>query len=505
MDISNKLQTALNDIDKNFKFVKNKIETKQDAITSNDKLDYSLLSGTPTIPTKTSDLTNDSGFITDSAITGFITSSYVDNAISGKLDAPSGGTEGQVLTKTANGEEWADAQGGTIKVDDKTTSASFVVDFAGAQIQKYDVDSAVSGTFTVQYDNLDIPEGTAPTVELQVPVTGDVSNIILPSDTSVIDMPVILEGGQFNYHDIVFRAQKDFNDAVKVYANYAYGFKEELDYLSFTANESNSTVKLAKYGDGPSANIEYSTDKKNWTTYTLNDVITLQNVGDTVYFRGINPNLNNQTFESRKHVFEMTGSINGGGNVMSIIDGSGISKTVNNFALRYLFQYNEALITPPKLPATTLGAGCYTQMFIGCSNLISIPDLPALTLPNYAYQSMFSGCTSLTSPVKLNATTLNLSCCAGMFINCYNLQGVEIMTPTLANACFESMFSGCNSLQYVKVHFGEWLGNQGMNDATRYWFSNTSFEENGTFYCPSSLPIEYSENRIPEGWTVVNI
>lgn len=86
MDISNKLQTALTDIDNNISFLKNKVEKKQDAITANDKLDYSLLSGTPTIPLSTSQLTNDSGFITDSAITGFITSSYVDNAISGKLD-----------------------------------------------------------------------------------------------------------------------------------------------------------------------------------------------------------------------------------------------------------------------------------------------------------------------------------------------------------------------------------------------------------------------------------
>lgn len=40
--------------------------TKQDTITSSNKLDYSLLSNTPSIPTKTSDLTNDSNFATTS-------------------------------------------------------------------------------------------------------------------------------------------------------------------------------------------------------------------------------------------------------------------------------------------------------------------------------------------------------------------------------------------------------------------------------------------------------
>jgi len=38
--------------------------TKQDKIDSSHKLSYSLLSDTPTIPTKTSELTNDSGFLT---------------------------------------------------------------------------------------------------------------------------------------------------------------------------------------------------------------------------------------------------------------------------------------------------------------------------------------------------------------------------------------------------------------------------------------------------------
>lgn len=46
------------------------------------------------VPTKTSDLTNDSGFLTQ------------HQDISGKLDAPSGGSVGNILSKTANGTEW---------------------------------------------------------------------------------------------------------------------------------------------------------------------------------------------------------------------------------------------------------------------------------------------------------------------------------------------------------------------------------------------------------------
>lgn len=78
------------------------LSTKQDLIDASNKLDYALLSGTPTIPTKTSDLTNDSNYAT---------SSYVDSAVSSKMNTPSGGISGQFLMKTNDGEEWATIQG----------------------------------------------------------------------------------------------------------------------------------------------------------------------------------------------------------------------------------------------------------------------------------------------------------------------------------------------------------------------------------------------------------
>ena len=50
--------------------VQTALNVKQDVIDANNKLAYDLLSGTPSIPTKTSDLQNDSGFITDSSLSG---------------------------------------------------------------------------------------------------------------------------------------------------------------------------------------------------------------------------------------------------------------------------------------------------------------------------------------------------------------------------------------------------------------------------------------------------
>lgn len=50
----------------------NLLDNKQDKITQTNKLDYSLIDNTPTIPSKTSDLTNDSDFTTKT---------YVDNIV----------------------------------------------------------------------------------------------------------------------------------------------------------------------------------------------------------------------------------------------------------------------------------------------------------------------------------------------------------------------------------------------------------------------------------------
>lgn len=275
MDISQNLKTVLDNISNDINVINDKVETKQAEITSENKLDYSLISGAPAggeavwgsisgtlsnqtdlqnalndkantsdIPLSTSQLTNDSGFITDSSLQGLASESYVNNAVSSKIDNPSGGNVGQVLTKTADGEEWADSQGGgggdakNVTIENKTKSGnSYEVDFLnGKQIQKFGIDNAVTSnslTISINENYSNVPSGVAPTVELQIPVLSTVTNITLPNGVQVIEMPDTLSGGSvsgdlttYKYHDIVFRLEKDCNDAWKAYANYAYAFNE---------------------------------------------------------------------------------------------------------------------------------------------------------------------------------------------------------------------------------------------------------------------------------------
>ena len=102
------------------------------------------------------------------------------------------------------------------------------------------------------------------------------------------------------------------------------------DYLCFTANTDNSTVKLTKVASSNiiTAVIEYSTDGTSWTAVdfssnTTTGTITLANAGDKVYFRNAKPASENNCFSmdaNNYFQFIMAGSIAASGNIMSLVD-----------------------------------------------------------------------------------------------------------------------------------------------------------------------------------------
>ena len=143
-DISKNLNTALDIINAKFRDTDVTIDallsSKQDVIDSDNKLDYSLISGTPSIPLSTSELINNSDFQT---------SADVENALESKIGSP------------------------IVDVEEKNTSGAFTVDFTGAPIQKYDIPSCPNGTVTFDYANLSgVADNQASTIEVQLPVKG---------------------------------------------------------------------------------------------------------------------------------------------------------------------------------------------------------------------------------------------------------------------------------------------------------------------------------------------
>ena len=243
--------------------------------------------------------------------------------------------------------------------------------------------------------------------------------------------------------------------------------------LRFTAEADNSTVQLTAVGSAPAVTLVKSFDGVNWEDYAVGEVIELPSIGKYVYLAA--GESGNETFyssSSNYHKFVINGSVAASGDITSLISFDLEHTTLASSCYSRMFYGCTGLTSAPELPATKLAGNCYRNMFYGCTGLTSAPELPATTLKNFCYQYMFSGCTGLTSTPELPATTL-------------------------APSCYQYMFSGCTKLSLIKVHFTVW-GSQ-----TSKWVSNVP--STGTFYKPSALPDEFSTDRIPTGWTVVNI
>ena len=226
--------------------------------------------------------------------------------------------------------------------------------------------------------------------------------------------------------------------------------ESETNYLTFTAAEDGSSFKLISNSNRP--NIQYSIDDgETWITFKDKDSVPLEHKGDKALIRGYNP----EGFSSYKGYtsFEMTGKIAASGSVMSLIDGKGITTVIPN-------------------------EKCFYCLFYKCASLTQAPELPATSLADRCYSAMFEGCTSLTRAPELPATSL-------------------------ADRCYSSMFEGCTNLSEIKVAFESWATTSIFDSKTEYWVKNVA--PAGTFICPKSLPIEMGEDRIPEGWVVVDI
>lgn len=100
-------------------------------------------------------------------------------------------------------------------------------------------------------------------------------------------------------------------------------------------------------------------------------------------------------------------------------------------------------------PSETIPAYCFSQLFSNCDILTDAHELqlPVTTLAENCYEFMFSYCTSLTQAPDLPATTLAESCYYSMFGGCISLTKAPVMSATsLAKKCCEYMFNECKSM-----------------------------------------------------------
>lgn len=141
--------------------------------------------------------------------------------------------------------------------------------------------------------------------------------------------------------------------------------------LNFTAEEAGSTVGLALFhgdSDPLTYSFEYSRDNKTWTNYNIinnytGEILTLENIGDKIYFRATDTNLTmGDCVEGSR--FVMTGKLAANGNIMSLLDKTMTKNDLTNEydgqgTFRGLFFNCSSLTKAPKLPWTTLATNCY--------------------------------------------------------------------------------------------------------------------------------------------------
>lgn len=216
--------------------------------------------------------------------------------------------------------------------------------------------------------------------------------------------------------------------------------------LTFTAETAGSTVRLKKTGTPVVSGLQYRTDSSaEFTKYTIDDVITLANVGDYVQFQNTNETLSFGSDSAQNYVqIFVVGSVAASGNMQSM--------------LNYI---------------TDCPHYSFYRFFNNCTGLTSIPELRAATVDYFSYGYMFYGCTNITE--------------------------AEIYAETLTDDCFHTMFYGCTALNLLKVRFSDW----NAGNSTTNWLVNVS--ESGTFYCPENLEEQRGNNYIPAGWQITEI
>ena len=267
-------------------------------------------------------------------------------------------------------------------------------------------------------------------------------------------------------------------------------------FVTFTAQEANSTIKL--YRLSTNQTLEYSTDNINWLTFNTSVTITLTNVGDKVYIRGV-LSANNTASDYTK--FTMSGRITASGNCNTLWNYDDLNAPLKDFCGYRMFQDCSSLTTAPDLPLTTLANHCYQFMFSNCSSLTTAPELPATTLADMCYSYMFKGCSSLTTTPELPATTLVNSCYSGMFSGCTSLaEAPDLPASTLAAECYISMFASCSNLSYIKCLATD----ISANSCTQDWVNGVASA--GVFVKHPDISESTwgsGANGIPVGWSVI--
>lgn len=299
-------------------------DAKQNAITADNKLDYALLSGTPAIPTKTSDLTNDSGYAT---------SGYVDDGLALKQDIidESNPISGNAVLVTY--DPWT---------GDPEFTAEAAINMAHSEALQAQADATQANA------DIQIVSGIVDT-KLEAPSGGTAGQVLTKT----------ADGAEW---------------AALQIADYTVP-----DYFTVTAAAANCEVRINENiagAAGLKAVLEYSTDGGlTWFNYAWSSgkgtLITLANVGDSVMFRGDNDSFSYNFLGQYYHLWASQ-NFKASGNLISLLDKKVKKKEAPGNAFIYFFSYLRNLIDASELILPKGNFSTYFGTFLSCSNLNEI-------------------------------------------------------------------------------------------------------------------------------------
>ena len=142
-----------------------------------------------------------------------------------------------------------------------------------------------------------------------------------------------------------------------------------IPYVGFTATADNSSIKLQYKGTlvGCIPQVQYSYDGQSWKKLEVGTNYNVEK-GQTIYMRGHNPNGVSIRFDGYSS-FVMQGSFEGAGDLMTLVDSTGMTTEAPAYCFYRLFYYCTALTKAPRITATASNSDTYANMFVGCTNL----------------------------------------------------------------------------------------------------------------------------------------
>ena len=246
------------------------------------------------------------------------------------------------------------------------------------------------------------------------------------------------------------------------------------DYLCFTAEEDNSTIRLNNIDNSP--NVEYSTDKETWTTWNYS-TITLANSGDKVYMRGNNPN--GLSAGNNHSTFVMTGKIAAGGNINALISKDVAITNIPNYCYFRLFENCSSLTSVPYLGGAyqkvIVNFKSFGQTFKACTGLTTLPsDLlkNIKEIKSFGLDETFDHCSNLTNIfIFPNTITYYRNTMPGLFQYCTSLETLDFSYITEFNDKFRIAshpfaYSGVKNIDLSNLNAIIW------NDACEEIFMN---------------------------------